>query len=85
MPWWRWQVGNVVLDHVSASWGLDENLSMYRHMYTPPGGGRELKLPAVNVTVQWSISGEALDTYNHSFGSTLGGHNSTVILRRFEQ
>ncbi len=24
--------GNVMIDHVSASWGLDENMSMYRHM-----------------------------------------------------
>jgi hypothetical protein len=70
-------VGNVVLDHVSASWGLDENLSMYRHMYRPPGAKADVKLPAVNVTIQWCISSEALDTYNHSLGSTIGGHNST--------
>jgi pectate lyase len=69
-------VGNVVLDHVSASWGLDENVSMYRHMYKPDGG-MELKLPTVNITIQWCISSEALDTYNHSLGSTIGGHNST--------
>jgi hypothetical protein len=70
-------IGNVIVDHVSASWGLDENLSMYRHMYAPPGGGKELKLPTVNITIQWCISSEGLDTYNHAFGSTIGGHNST--------
>ncbi len=70
-------VGNIMLDHVSASWGLDENLSMYRHMYQPPDGGPELKLPTVNITIQNSIFSEGLDTYNHAFGSTLGGHNST--------
>src|SRR5438067_2430858 len=70
-------VGNVIVDHCSASWGLDENLSMYRHMYRPPGGDKELKLPTVNITIQWCISSEALDTYNHSLGSTIGGHNST--------
>jgi hypothetical protein len=69
-------VGNVIVDHCSASWGLDENLSMYRHMYKPTDGTRELKLPTVNITVQWCISSEALDTFNHSFGSTIGGHNS---------
>lgn len=70
-------VGNIVIDHVSASWGLDENISMYRHMYKPKDGDRELKLPTVNITIQWSISSEALNTYNHSLGSTIGGHNST--------
>jgi hypothetical protein len=52
-------------------------MSMYRHMYAPPGGGKELKLPTVNITIQDSIFSEALDTYNHAFGSTIGGHNST--------
>ena len=70
-------VGNVMIDHVSASWGLDENMSMYRHMYKPPDGSKELKLPTVNITIQNSIFSEALDTYNHSFGSTIGGLNST--------
>lgn len=70
-------IGNIIIDHVSASWGLDENLSLYRHMYKPKDGARELKLPTVNITIQWCISSEALDTYHHAFGSTLGGHNST--------
>jgi hypothetical protein len=70
-------VGNVVIDHCSASWGLDENLSMYRHMYRPKGADKELKLPTVNITIQWCISSEGLDTYAHAFGSTIGGHNST--------
>ena len=70
-------VGNIMIDHVSATWGLDENLSMYRHMYQPPTGGKELKLPTVNITIQNSLSAEALNTYNHAFGSTIGGLNST--------
>ncbi len=70
-------VGNIMIDHVSATWGLDENMSMYRHMYQPPEGGKELKLPTVNITIQHSIFAEALDTYNHAFGSTVGGLNST--------
>jgi pectate lyase len=70
-------IGNIIVDHCSASWGLDENLSMYRHMYRPKDGEKELKLPTVNITIQWCISSEALDTYNHAFGSTIGGHNST--------
>lgn len=69
--------GNIMIDHVSASWGLDECMSMYRHMYQPPEGGKELKLPTVNITIQNSIASEGLNTYNHAFGSTIGGLNST--------
>src|SRR6185436_15969201 len=63
--------------HVSASWSLDENISMYRHMYRPPGGEKDMKLPTVNVTIQNSISSESLNIFHHSFGSTIGGLNST--------
>jgi hypothetical protein len=70
-------IGNIMIDHVSASWGLDENMSMYRHMYSPPDGSKDLKLPTVNITIQNSIFSECLDTYEHSFGSTIGGYNST--------
>lgn len=72
-------IGNIMLDHISASWGLDENISFYRHMYDDGNGGPEAKLPTVNVTIQNSISSEALDTWNHSFGSTLGGENATFM------
>ncbi|RXK57998.1 polysaccharide lyase [Lacibacter luteus] len=71
-------VGNIIIDHVSASWGLDENMSMYRHVYDR-GGEKQEKLPTVNITIQNSIFSEALDTYNHSFGSTIGGLNSTFM------
>jgi len=43
------------------------------------GGSKPEKLPTVNVTIQNSIFSEALDTYNHSFGSTIGGLNSTFM------
>jgi hypothetical protein len=72
-------VGNIMIDHVSASWGLDENMSMYRHMYNDSTGIPEQKLGTVNITIQNSIFAEALDTYNHSFGSTLGGENCTFM------
>lgn len=71
-------VGNIILDHVSGSWGLDENMSIYRHVYDRNGTKQE-KLPTVNVTIQNSIFAEGLDTYNHAFGSTIGGRNSTFM------
>lgn len=71
-------VGNIMIDHVSAGWGLDENMSIYRHVYDRHGAKQE-KLPSVNITIQNSIFAEALDTYNHAFGSTIGGRNSTFM------
>ncbi len=70
-------IGNIMIDHCSATWGLDENISFYRHMYSPGEGYNDEKLATVNVTIQNTISGQALDTYNHAFGSTLGGENCT--------
>src|ERR1051326_5102335 len=70
-------VGNIIVDHCSASWSLDENLSMYRHMYRPPGSDKELKLPTVNITLQNCISSESLNMYHHSLRSTIGRLNST--------
>jgi hypothetical protein len=73
-------IGNIMVDHVSASWGLDENMSMYRHMYNDSTGkAMEEKLGTVNITIQNSIFSEALDTWNHAFGSTLGGENCTFM------
>jgi hypothetical protein len=69
-------IGNILIDHVSASWGQDQNIDTYRHMYQPTNGGPALKLPAVNVTIQWTITSEALNTYNHAFGGDWGGRNS---------
>ncbi|WP_321436356.1 polysaccharide lyase [uncultured Bacteroides sp.] len=72
-------VGNIMIDHCSCSWGLDENISFYRHMFSPGKGYNDLKLPTVNVTIQNTISAQSLDTYNHAFGSTLGGENCSFM------
>ncbi|MCC5804716.1 MAG: hypothetical protein JJU00_00180 [Opitutales bacterium] len=70
-------VGNIIVDHSSFSWGLDENISLYRHTYRAPGEGKLYVGPVRNLTIQWSISSEALDTHNHAFGGTWGGRNSS--------
>ena len=76
-------VGNIMIDHVSASWGLDENMSIYRHVYNRQADGKGLKLPTVNISIQNSIFSECLDMYNHAFGATIGGHNSTFARNVF--
>ncbi len=77
-------VGNIMIDHVSACWGLDENMSVYRHVYNrDPETGKGEKLPTVNITIQNSFFFEALDLYNHAFGATIGGHNSMFARNLF--
>jgi len=46
--------GNIITDHCSISWGIDENLSVYG--------------PYDNVTVQWCITSEALCDSIHPKG-----------------
>lgn len=76
-------VGNIIVDHCSASWGLDENMSIYRHVYNRDETGYGLKLPTVNITIQNSVFSEALDAFNHAFGATIGGHNSMFCRNLF--
>ncbi len=76
-------VGNIILDHCSGSWGLDEVISIYRHMYNRDSTGIGTKMPTVNMTIQNSIFAEGLDTYNHAFGGTLGGNECLVVRNLF--
>lgn len=76
-------VGNIIYDHCSASWGLDEVMSMYRHVYARDSKGNGRKLPTVNITIQDCIFSEGLDLYNHAFGASIGGHNSLFARNLF--
>jgi pectate lyase len=67
--------GRVIVDHCSVSWGRDEGISLYRYMKPLPDGTVE-KQPALNVTIQWVISSEALGP-GHEFGGTWGGTDSS--------
>lgn len=69
-------IGDIVIDHCSTSWGMDENISLYRRMQPMPDGSTN-KYPVKNLTIQWTISSEALDGKNHAFGGTWGGYDST--------
>lgn len=66
---WVQNSTNVMIDHVTASWGVDENLS------TTHGSN--------NVTVQWSMIYQGLfegghsEGSGHSYGSLINGHNYT--------
>lgn len=72
-------VGNIMIDHCSCEWGLDENISFYRHMFNLGDKTGNRKEPTVNVTIQNTISAKSLDTYNHAFGSTIGGENAAFM------
>jgi hypothetical protein len=53
---------NIIIDHCSASWSLDEDLSA------------STKNPSLsNVTVQWCFITEGLNPSNHGFGSLIRG------------
>ncbi len=53
---------DIILDHCSASWSLDEVLSSSTR-----------KPDLTNVTVQWCFISEALDPSGHGFGSLIRG------------
>ena len=76
-------IGNIIYDHCSASWGLDEVMSMYRHVYNRNEKGYGEKLPTVNITIQDCIFAEGLDLYNHAFGASIGGHNTLFARNLF--
>lgn len=61
---------NIMMDHISVSWGMDENFSMYR--WQGPSG----LLPTKNMTVQWCLNAEALNAGNHAFANTWGGEGA---------
>ena len=68
---------HIIIDHCSTSWGMDENISLYRCMRPSLDGTKQIKDPTRHLTIQWTISSEALDARGHAFGGTWGGNPST--------
>ncbi|MGN1115136.1 MAG: polysaccharide lyase family 1 protein [Candidatus Ornithomonoglobus sp.] len=71
----RW-VKNIVLDHCSVSWGVDEMLTLYS------GSMENGKIPSSNVTVQYCLSSESLRMSSHikgahGYGGIVGGTDAT--------
>ena len=72
---------HVIVDHCTASWGRDENLSLYRAMIERPdpknpGEIVRVKTSTRNLTIQYCISSEGMKP-GHEFGGTWGGQDST--------
>ncbi|RYF89451.1 MAG: pectate lyase [Caulobacteraceae bacterium] len=67
----------IILDHLSASWSVDETLAVGSR-YSPPEDG------VYDVTVQWSLIGESLNRSRHAkgrhgYGSLIrGGHGARM-------
>lgn len=67
----------IILDHISASWSIDETLSVGSR-YSPPERG------IYDVTVQWSLIAESLNASGHAkgdhgYGSLVrGGHGARM-------
>lgn len=71
----RW-LQNVIVDHCSVSWGVDELLTVYS------GTLEDGKTPSQNITVQYCLSSESLRMSNHikgahGYGGIVGGTNAT--------
>ncbi len=64
---------NIIIDHCSFSWAPNENVSLYRQRSKNADGYS----PTKNITIQWCISSEGLDSASHSRGGIWGGRGAS--------
>lgn len=77
----RW-VSNVILDHCSISWSVDEALTLYA------GSLEESPDVSENITVQYCITSESMRMSNHikgahGYGGIVGGTNASYVNNLF--
>lgn len=79
----RW-VDNIILDHCSVSWGVDELLTLYGGSLEDgkESDNKAAKEQSKNISVQYCISSESLRMSNHfkgahGYGGIIGGTNAS--------
>lgn len=79
----RW-IDNIIIDHCSVSWGVDEMLTVYSGSLENGKEAENLdpKVQSTNVTVQYCLSSESLRMSSHfkgahGYGGIIGGTNAS--------
>ena len=69
-----WSSNNIIVDHVSTSWTLDENTTIYLNR---PTGATEPRPPIYNITFQNLLIAEGL--WDHSTGISISGEKDDSV------
>ena len=73
---WIYGASDTIVDHCSASWSLDEVLSLTG---TPETDPKRPQPQNPNITVQWSVIAEGLNAEGHGYGSLFRPHGNANL------